>query len=209
MHIRLRVSMTLISAVFLISVIAAQASARRLELSNQTFRIVWTSVTIRAALQTVVCPLTVEGSFHSRTLAKVAESLVGYITRAITRRESCTGTTEFNIGTEKLPWHIDYAAFAGTLPNITSVTADIIEWHWWYRGPMNEFCFFWYRVVRPIRAFLQRTAEGVMRTARFDETRLSPAPEGTCILEETTVSGTGEVFVLGSTTSRVSMRLVV
>jgi hypothetical protein len=51
------------------------------------------------------CRLTLEGSLHARTIAKVAGALLGYITRFATGQ--CTqGTT---ILTETLPWHVRYA----------------------------------------------------------------------------------------------------
>jgi hypothetical protein len=69
---------------------------------------------------TLRCPLTMEGSVHSRTLAKVGGSLIGYITRAAFAESSCSGST-WRVRTETLPWHVTYLGFTGTLPNITYV----------------------------------------------------------------------------------------
>jgi hypothetical protein len=62
---------------------------------------------------------------HSRTLAKVAESLIGYVTRAALAGVRCTGGSA-TVQTEALPWHIRYASFRGTLPNISGITIHSI-----------------------------------------------------------------------------------
>lgn len=56
---------------------------------------------------TARCAVTVEGSFHDRTTTKVADRLVGYITR-VTLGECPTGSA--TVLTETLPWHVRYAA---------------------------------------------------------------------------------------------------
>jgi hypothetical protein len=207
MRIRLCILGTAIWAVLLISVIAVQASARRIEVSNQTNRMVWTTFEITAEGSTIRCPLTLEGSFHSRTYSKVSGQLVGYITRAQTRSESCAGAIEFSLGTEKLPWHVGYNSFVGSLPSFTAVQIQIIDLHFSVWPNLFSFhCGFWFRRIRPALLRLERTAETV-RTARFDETISVEASEGGCV-ERARVSGTGEVFVLGSTTTRISVRLV-
>lgn len=77
------------------------------------------------------CQITLEGSFHSRTIVKSVGTLIGYITAARSKNESCTGGRMWLYnGTERLgvttletslPWHVTYEGFAGTLPNITSL----------------------------------------------------------------------------------------
>jgi hypothetical protein len=119
---------------------AALASANRLALSNQTFRIVWAEPEPLTfgypAIATVRCAVTMEGSFHSRTISKVSGAQIGYITRAIAAHP-CEGAGEvwFLNGTERteneltgqtLPWRILYTSFSGTLPNITAVKVNIL-----------------------------------------------------------------------------------
>jgi hypothetical protein len=81
--------------------------------------------------------MTLEGSFHSRTMTKTAGALVGYITRATIKRP-CTGgtvwahngeTNEVLGGTvsNTLPWHVRYNSFTGTLPNITAIAYELIN----------------------------------------------------------------------------------
>jgi hypothetical protein len=75
---------------------------------------------------TVSCPVTLEGTLHSRTISKISGLLIGYITRAIAGEASCTGGTARALA-ETLPWHVQYLSFAGTLPNITSFSAGVIR----------------------------------------------------------------------------------
>jgi len=98
------------------------ASANRLALSANTFRIV-SGAGERPG--DVICPLTLEGSFHSNTFFKVPNSLIGYISRAALNEERCSGGVARYLQAT-LPWHIQYSGFAGSLPNITSITTKVI-----------------------------------------------------------------------------------
>lgn len=121
-----RVRRWLLGAVLTASVLAlacSSASAIRLALSEPTFRAVWTPARFVVSGFTINCSLTLEGSFHSTSIAKVERSLIGYVTRAAAG--SCsTGT--MSVLTETLPWHVQYGSFTGTLPNISTVTTRII-----------------------------------------------------------------------------------
>src|SRR4029077_9579140 len=68
---------------------------------------------------TVRCPVTLEGSLHSRTIPKIVRVLlIGAVSRVLIKNESCTGGTASIL---RLPWHITYEGFVGTLPNIAAV----------------------------------------------------------------------------------------
>jgi len=60
-----------------------------------------------------------EGSFHSATIRKVLEALIGYIPRATAGRP-CTGGA-MTVNQASLPWHITYEGFKGILPTITEI----------------------------------------------------------------------------------------
>jgi hypothetical protein len=111
------------------------ASARSLSISNQNIRAVWAPVFIIVPMTPVGehrCTLTLEGSFHSRTIAKVNGALIGYITWASVGHP-CGGEGEMWVhnGVERplggaapatsLPWHMTYQGFTGSLPNISEV----------------------------------------------------------------------------------------
>ncbi len=114
----------------LLATAVTTASAGRIESSTQNVRLVWSSLEF-ASIVTVRCKLTLEGSFHSRTIQKVERTLIGAVTRAIMQAASCTngkawaenGVEVAPLGTlaSTLPWHITYESFEGTLPAITAV----------------------------------------------------------------------------------------
>ncbi len=112
-----------IAAACLLAVGVANASANNLSTSSRTFRITWSSISLGSAEEIVIpirCPITLEGSFHSGTIRKVAGALIGYVTRATIPSAACTSGTA-TIGQESLPWHVRYKSFEGTLPRITGV----------------------------------------------------------------------------------------
>jgi len=98
------------------------ASANHLSLSSTGFRVVFGEGELP---RHIICPLTLEGSFHSSTFAKVPGSLIGYVTRAVMDEEACNGGRARWL-TATLPWHILYGGFTGALPNITSITTAMI-----------------------------------------------------------------------------------
>ncbi len=67
----------------------------------------------------ISCPVTLEGTFTSRTFSKVRGSAVGNLNEAIAE-SSCTGAGTVRLG-EGVPYRIDYESFEGTLPSITGV----------------------------------------------------------------------------------------
>ena len=98
--------------------INGSAVSARLSISSSTFRQTYRSLEFEHALGTVRCPVTLEGSFASRTINKVAASTIGSITRAAFNEASCAGGRAGALP-EGLPWSMTYSGFTGTLPNIT------------------------------------------------------------------------------------------
>jgi hypothetical protein len=104
------------------------ASARRIAASEAGFLVSWppgSPIALNAAGNIIRCPVTIDGSYHSRTISKVCGLLIGYINQAIVANPNCTGghTTAL---TETLPWHIRYFRFRGTLPTITEFAIFIV-----------------------------------------------------------------------------------
>lgn len=100
--------------------------------------VIFTGITIRTGYLTD-CPVTLEGSFHTATVAKINRWLLGYVNSASVAEASCRGVIgpeEFNGGQpfpvklrvlrETLPWHVQYLSFAGTLPAITSTRVQFV-----------------------------------------------------------------------------------
>jgi hypothetical protein len=123
MNIR-RALVAVIGAAVLFGALASAASARNLEITTQRLRGSFRRLEFHLPGATTTCEVTVEGSFHSRTTAKVLGSLVGYITR-VDMGPCASGTV--TILTAGLPWHIRYSGFTGTLPTITSIIAHVLN----------------------------------------------------------------------------------
>jgi hypothetical protein len=131
MRIYLKLAITALVATAALAALVSTATARNLSISEQSFRVTYSSLEFTSSAATIRCAVTLEGSFHTRTIVKSVGALLGYLTRATVRRP-CTGGTawahsgETNeaLGTtvaNNLPWHIQYGGFAGTLPNISSL----------------------------------------------------------------------------------------
>ena len=105
-------------AATLLSALSAPASARSLSINNTT----WTSVfslQVSGGFGTVTCPpITLSGSFHSRTIAKVRSSLIGYVNSAGSTGSCSAIISRTRVLTERLPWHVRYMSFSGDYRHI-------------------------------------------------------------------------------------------
>jgi hypothetical protein len=119
-----------ITAVMMLALAVGTTSARELAVSEQSIRVSWASLEFGSSLATIRCRLTLEGSFHSRTIAKVERRLIGAITAGIIAHPCTNGEAWVDNGREteplgtapqKLPFHLTYENFTGTLPNISSI----------------------------------------------------------------------------------------
>ncbi len=108
-----------LAAALLLAAATSTATARSLSFSNQNIRATWSSIEFVSAA-TIRCRVTLEGSFHARTIAKIARTLIGAVTRLVFDTENCTNGRLRPRG-ELLPGHLTYEGFRGTLPNIDTV----------------------------------------------------------------------------------------
>jgi hypothetical protein len=115
----IKLGLSALLAAMLLASALSTASARNLEISNQRFRVRWSSIEFRSSLVTERCQITLEGSFHSRTFAKIARTLLGAITRIDVFESRCTNGI---MRAEKPPpWHVTYEGFTGLLPSIATI----------------------------------------------------------------------------------------
>ncbi|MFL5909756.1 MAG: hypothetical protein ACJ768_04200 [Gaiellaceae bacterium] len=128
-----RSKLTLLGMVAALTMLAAfvpRASARAFSFDDNNFRAAWNSIEFASeSITSIRCPLTLEGTFVSRTVAKRVGAVIGRVIRADVRGglaagECTNGSVRAN--TETLPWDIAYDSFAGTLPNITSVRLSLV-----------------------------------------------------------------------------------
>ena len=186
------------AATALLGTLASAASARNLATTSQTVRVAFRSITFRGAFGDIVCPVTVEGSFHSRTHAKVVGSLVGYITRA--DLGACP-TGRATVLREALPWHVRYQAFSGSLPNISSITAHATGMAFSIREPFAT-CLARSDAANPGIIHLYRESAGAATTTEFGGTIPT-----TCGASGTFMSTRDTPTVL-NTTTRITITLI-
>jgi len=116
----IKLGLTALMAAMLLASALSTASARNLSISNQNFRVSWSRLEFNGGILSVRCQVTLEGSFHSTTIPKVRELLIGSITRITIKEESCEGAGRASVARPP-PWHVTYEGFTGRLPNIESI----------------------------------------------------------------------------------------
>jgi hypothetical protein len=152
-----KAALAVVGAVVLLGSLATAASARNLSVSNLRLRATFASAELSGLFGTTGCALTAEGSFHTRTIAKVVSRLVGYVTSASLgpcRNGSAT------LLTETLPWHVQYGSFSGSLPNISGVTGKVVNVSFRIRETGGITCLFRSTTAEPATTTLSREAGG-------------------------------------------------
>lgn len=124
MDYRLRGLLAALGAAGALALCVGAASATSIAFSSTGIRFTFPEFEVRGPSATVSCPVTMEGSFHARTISKTANGLIGLITRAAVGTEACTGGRITALAT---PWHIQYSSFQGTLPAIRSIEMKLVE----------------------------------------------------------------------------------
>lgn len=115
MRISVKLGMSALLAALVLAGAVSTATAGRISSSSQSLRVTWSSLEIGEEAP-ARCQVTLEGSLHSRSIAKVERALVGAVTRV-----SFTSCTNGSASAESLPWHFSYESFTGTLPSITAL----------------------------------------------------------------------------------------
>src|SRR5690242_2745255 len=116
MRTSVKLGLTALVAAFVLSSAVGTASARNLSVSQESIRATWTSLEFEGNIGIPErCQLTLEGSFHSRTVAKSLGALIGVITRGAL---ICTNGRDT---VSRLPWHVTYEGFTGELPAIRTI----------------------------------------------------------------------------------------
>jgi hypothetical protein len=125
MRSRIKLIVTALAAAALLATATGAATANNLSASEGDIRSVLDDLTLESDLGNIICDVTLEGSFHSRTIRKAAGTLIGHITRAVSNLAGCTDTASGepngSVNNESLPWNVRYTGFEGTLPEIERV----------------------------------------------------------------------------------------
>jgi hypothetical protein len=207
MRNRIRAALAAFLGALVLTFAVGAASARNLSYSSQTYRIIWSSLTFSESGGNfpIACPVTLEGSFHSRTFAKVTGLLAGYITRAAVNNVGCT-EGQATILTETLPWHVTYQSFTGTLPRINSVRYNLIGAAFQVEPTFGIVCLARTSATFPAAGDAARDARGNI-TSLIPDSELAIPVTGTNCPRAGIFTGAGEVFVQGSAT-RVTLSLI-
>jgi hypothetical protein len=199
-----KVIVSVVVAVLCVGFEVTAASANRLSSSSGRIRAVWAALNLRntgSGTVNVVCPVTIEGSFHSATMRKVRGALVGNVSRATTVSGACTNG-RVTIAQEHLPWHVRYAGFTGTLPRLSGVALDLVNARFVAENG-SSICDTGVSAAQPGRAIVLVETSGRVTGLRVDETSVIPLEgEIACFFAgEGAFAGTASVTGLGSTTS--------
>jgi len=131
--------LTVVAASLLLAGFVTAASARELSTTETRITATFARVEFTSPGGATRCNLTASGSFHSRKVPKVLETLTGYITSASIG--GCDpGTGSATVLTATLPWHVRYNGFAGSLPTIANIRAKLIGMAFRVREPNGLEC---------------------------------------------------------------------
>jgi hypothetical protein len=202
MRNRTKLLLGVLTVAVTLGALVSATPANRLARSSSTFR---TTITMKlSGFATVTCRVTMEGSFHSKTIAKVAESLIGYVSKATV--QECTGGSASAHG---LPWHMRYVGFEGSLPAILN-NRDAV-WNFSIQvTAIGIECGFTSTGASPLKGIETRnTGTGVAESLRIDETAQIPKSSGgsfcgTSGREE----GTSGSLTVGGGTAKITVTLV-
>lgn len=213
-------------ATALLLALASQALGNRLRFSNQGIRATYSTFafsTLATEGPGAICPVTLEGTLHSSTIVKTAESLIGYVTRANLQRNECVfvgGATHIwflngverdlnnNVVAQSLPWHIRYETFTGALPLIEEVRIRVIPFSFLFLVAGSS-CLYASTVASPARFAIVRNGAGTISPLRAIQAAAIPRSTGSALLcpASANLIGEGEIRLLG-TTNTISLVLI-
>jgi hypothetical protein len=129
MSVYSKILLAALAALTTLAFAVGTATARRIAVDDQDIYVIWDDnsqrLTFDASGNNVACEVTLLGSFHSLTIAKVVNSLIGHITHVAVDTPGCIGGA-LRALTGNLPWHVTYRNFSGILPNITLVGINFV-----------------------------------------------------------------------------------
>lgn len=173
---RCKLVLATLGAAVLLCAAVGTASARSFSSSTQAMRATWHEFEIREINgATVLCPLTLEGSMHARTFAKVSEALIGYVNRAVLGPVEGCPLFEWRLLTETLPWHIRYRSFSGLLPNIVTIVESVVGFAFQFRESLGASCLTRTTASEPLILTYARASGGGLT-----EVTASGSAAGTC-----------------------------
>lgn len=157
-----RMLLAVTGATVLLGTLVSSAPAGRFRASESSFRASWTRMILTLGISSTECEVTLAGTLHSTTIAKV-EHLVGYITEARVRNPCPRG--QATMLRETLPWHLEYVSFTGSLPtSIASISAHLIGWSYRFQEPLGGTCLMTSTAAQPASLTFNLGASGIVNS---------------------------------------------
>jgi hypothetical protein len=215
MRNRSKLILAALTAALALGALVSAATATRIAVSNQLFRVTWTGLSFNggSSFGEVRCPVTIEGTFHSRTIVKNTSSLIGFVTSAAVG-SPCTGGTA-TILQGSLPWHIWYNGFTGRLPDITGIQLRMLSAAFKVKSNLNgQECLYTAEAASPMKGSVNRTTStGVAESLRPDETAGIAITSGATGFAQCPTSGflrgaSNTIGVQGNTATKITVTLV-
>jgi hypothetical protein len=195
-----KIGLVIAGAAASLGLLVGAASAGRLSTTSQTARDTFREVRFSGGFGTTVCNVTAEGSFHSKTIAKTAGLLLGYLTSVAVG--GCTQGSA-TVLRETLPWHVRYQGFTGTLPNISTVVLRVVGVAFAIREPVFGItCLARATEAVPTIVTFTREASGALTGSEIGGTL--PTNCGA----EGTLQGTSNSFTVLNSASRITVTLI-
>jgi hypothetical protein len=191
----------------LLLALSLPAAARNLSYSAQQFRIMWASLSFSAEEGgiSITCPVTLEGSFFERTATKVRDVLRSRITRSTVGSCSEGNAT---ILAETQPWDVTYQSFTGVLPNISGVRYALLNAAFQVEPGLGIVCLARTTTAFPAAGDAARDANGRITSLTPDSSLAIPTTGSLACPRAGIFTGSGEVFVQGSSSTRVTLTLI-
>jgi hypothetical protein len=198
-----------------LAAVVSTAAARRIELSEQRFLILFVELTFEAGNFTFICPINLEGSFHSRVFSKISGQLVGSVTEATAH--ACSGSSFIWMlnGVERtpqgattpntLPWQVSFIGFNGVLPRIREIELSVTNGS--FGLEFDGLCLY-KATSREWIGLEVHLEEGRAVRVRWSETRRIPLLEGIFLCPSSIIfKGEGTIGTQ-STWREITVRLV-
>ncbi len=201
-----------LTATALLALIAGSASARNgLSASPSSSTLIIRNLELRGGFGTVRCNITQTVTLHA-SVAKSRGALAGQANVAVSTNGCAAGNAGILVSGRRVtgltgPYHVQYQSFAGTLPNISSVTLAVTGVSFWITEPTFS--------VTCLTAEPQNIAGTT--TGGNPATGMSVAAAGIrleggigCGFIEGSMSGSGSIFaeLAGGTAQSVTIRLI-
>jgi hypothetical protein len=191
-------------------VICSAASASRLEIPNGSrgFRFGRINSTeFITTMGSINCELQLSGTWRSRTITKSAGAVIGEVNTG--QLVNCSeGQIGLMLTTGTIPWEVRYSSYTGTLPEITSVTFQVVGFRILIRPIGGISCLYRSTAEAPLVFNAPVTRERIFDRAVIVNASRIPlnAPTMGCpgILE---IRGEGSMTVAGEFAS-VQIRLI-